>query len=331
MRSRHLFVSVALAAVAFLGYAVTTERASVPRAVPPAATVAATAGLGEAPVYDPASLLRPARKYLGVAIDGAPRSMDGVTSFARTMRVKPNMVTVYEAFGDGFAAAEARRTYAYGALPIVRWEPYEATLADIAAGRHDAYVTAFAEGVRAVNVPIVLTFAHEMNGHWYPWGAQANRAADFTHAWRRLHQLFAQAGATNVIWAWTPNVISGAPDVDLRPYYPGDGYVDWIGLDGYYTRTGARTYRQLFEPTMAEVRRFTKRPFLIVETGAEPGPGRDRALRDLFVSVARDERMLGFVYFHQEGTKRWEIDDDPSATATYRRQARALPYGFDVR
>jgi hypothetical protein len=330
VKTRHLMLTATVAVAAFFGYAVAVDRTPIARTGERTAITPAVAALGEAQVYDPAHLLNPERKYLGVAIDGAPRSMAGVHSFARTMRAKPNVITVYEAFGDGYAAAEVRRTYAYGALPIIRWEPFDATLADIATGRYDAYVTSFAENVRSLNLPIALTFAHEMNGFWYPWGAPKNKAADFVTAWRRLHGIFRQAGATNVIWTWTPNVISGAPSVELKPYYPGDAYVDWIGLDGYYTRTGAQTYRQLFVPTMRDIRKFTELPFLIVETGAEPGAGRARAVRDLFDSVARDERVLGFVYFNQKGTKRWEIDDDPGVTAVYRSRARSLPYGFTV-
>ena len=328
MRTRTLVAAVTVAVTGFLGYAVAADRA--PQTHLRADTVPVRAALGDGAAYDVTHLLRPHRKYLGVAAAGAPRSMDTVTSFAATMRFRPTVITVYEAFGDGFAAAEVRRTYRYGALPIVRWEPFDAPLGDIADGRHDAYVTAFAEAVRALNVPIALTFAHEMNGHWYPWGSRRHTAADFVRAWRRLHDLFARAGATNVIWTWTPNVISGAPGIALKPYYPGDRYVDWVGLDGYYTRTGPQTYRRLFGPTMAEVGRFTARPFLIVETGAEPGPARTRQIRDLFTSVARDDRMLGFVYFHQRGSKRWEIDDDPAAVAVYRREARSHRYGFRV-
>lgn len=330
MKSRHLVLSMTLVISAFLGYAVAADHEPVTRIGERVAVTPAVAGLGEARVYDPAHLLKPERKYLGVAIAGAPASMKGVRSFEKTMKAKPNMLTVYEAFGDGYAAAEVRAAYAYGALPIVRWEPFDATLADIGAGRYDAYVTRFAENVRALNLPVALTFAHEMNGFWYPWGARRNSAADFVLAWQRLHTLFARVGATNVIWAWTPNVISGAPDVDLEPYYPGDAYVDWVGLDGYYTRTGPQSYFTLFVPSIRAIRTFTRRPFLIVETGAEPGPGRARAVRDLFDSVARDARMLGFVYFNQRGTKRWEIDDDPGVAAVYRSRSKALPYGFRV-
>jgi mannan endo-1,4-beta-mannosidase len=330
MRTRHLMLIVTIAIASFLGYAVTVDRTPATRTGQRTAIPPAMAALGQAPTYDPAHLLTPDRKYLGVAIAGAPRSMAGVHSFAKVMRAKPNIITIYEAFGDGYAAAEVRRTYDYGALAIVRWEPFDATLADIAAGRYDAYVASFAESVRALNLPVALTFAHEMNGFWYPWGAPKNKARTFVTAWRRLHDIFEQVSATNVIWTWTPNVISGAPSVELKPYYPGDAYVDWIGLDGYYTRTGAQTYRQLFDPTMKDIRRFTRLPFLIVETGAEPGWRRPGAVRDLFDSVARDKRMLGFVYFNQKGTKRWEIDDDPAVTAVYRVKAKSLPYGFTV-
>jgi hypothetical protein len=283
------------------------------------------------PVYDVTHLLRPDRDYLGVAVDGAPRHMDGIESFARRTASRPNIITIYQSFRDEFAAAEVRRTYVYGALPIVRWEPYSARLVDIARGRHDPYLKSFAAAVRALNLPMAMTFAHEMNGHWYPWGATKNKARDFVAAWRRIHRIFSDADAGNVIWAWTPNVISGAEGVRLAGWYPGDAYVDWIGIDGYFTNTGPRTYRGLFGPTMAEVGRFAKRPFLIVETGAERGWARNSAMESLFRGVAKDRRMLGFVYFNQRGSKHWEINGDRRALATYRELSNSLPYGFAVR
>jgi mannan endo-1,4-beta-mannosidase len=283
------------------------------------------------PAYDVTPLLEPTRKYLGVTIDGAPHSMRGLRTFARQVSSKPNIITIYESFDDDFAAAEVRRTHRYGALPIVRWEPFDARLADIARGRYDRYISSFAAAVRRVNAPIALTFAHEMNGYWYPWGTNGNRATDFVSAWRRIHRLFAEVDARNVIWVWTPNVISATGPVDLARLYPGDPYVDWVGLDGYFTHGGPVTYAGLFGSTMREVEQFTGRPFLIVETGVEPGPLRNVALRNLIRGVARDRRMLGFVYFNQEGSGQWGLDGDRSALGVYATTSKRLPYGFVVR
>jgi mannan endo-1,4-beta-mannosidase len=82
---------------------------------------------------------------------------------------------------------------------------------------------------------------------------------------------------------------------------------------------------------LREVERFSKRPFMIVETGAEPGWARTVALESLFRGVANDRRMLGFVYFNQHGRRSWSIDGDPLALATYRKLSKRLKYGFAVR
>jgi hypothetical protein len=79
---------------------------------------------------------------------------------------------------------------------------------------------------------------------------------------------------------------------------------------------------------MREVQQFSSRPFLIVETGAEQGPARTTALASLFHGVARDPRMLGFVYFNQAGSANWELEGDAPALATYRTLSSSLPFGF---
>jgi beta-mannanase len=282
-------------------------------AVAPSASVPA-----EAPVYDVRKLIRPSGEYLGVAIAGAPQDMSRVDAFARRTGGKPNMVTIYESFDDQFAASEIRKIYAYGALPIVRWEPFKQGLADIADGRFDDYLTEFATSVRKVNVPIALTVAHEMNGHWYPWGTQKNKPADFVAAWKHIHGVFEEVGATNVIWTWTPNVINYLRDVPLKSFWPGAAYVDWIGLDGYFTQKGDDTFKELFRPTLTELKKISDKPVLIVETGAEPGSMRARAVKDLFTAVAADPGIIGFVYFNQRGSANWTIDNDAPALKVFR-------------
>jgi hypothetical protein len=56
--------------------------------------------------------------------------------------------------------------------------------------------------------------------------------AQFVAAWRALHDVFEAQGVTNVRWVWTMVAWSFA-DGSADAYYPGDGYVDAIGADGY--------------------------------------------------------------------------------------------------
>ena len=50
--------------------------------------------------------------------------------------------------------------------------------------------------MRAFGEPVALSFGHEMNGDWYPWGTKQTTAASFVAAWRHIYDLFAKAGAT---------------------------------------------------------------------------------------------------------------------------------------
>jgi mannan endo-1,4-beta-mannosidase len=335
VRTKHLIASAVMISLAVVEFSVFRDldlqagRLGGPAAAGAAAVPSASAP--PPPAFDVSHLLDPSGKYFGVALGGSPTAPENVAAYTEETGKKPNMLTVFESFDDEFAASQAREAYQGGALPVVRWEPFKPKLKEIAAGEQDAYVTRFATAVRATNVPVVMTFGHEMNGGWYSWGSAHNKAADFVAAWRHIHGLFEKADATNVIWAWTPNVINPVPGVKLKPLYPGDKYVDWIGVDGYFTRKGRHTYDSLFGPTKRQVRDFTDKPFLIVETGAEPGESRPQWIRELTDGVEEDDDMLGFVYFNQNGSARWKIDDDSDAIRALRKGGAAKAFGFTVR
>jgi hypothetical protein len=280
--------------------------------------------------FDVRPLLAPARKYLGAALDGAPASVGPVKDFATKVGKQPNMLLYYAAWGDQFEAQAVRNARAMGALPVMAWEPFEPSIADIADGTSDDYIRKFATAVQALNLPVAISFAHEMNGFWYPWGTEKTSAADFVRAWRHVHDIFLDLGATNVIWVWSPNVINPVPGVSLKPLYPGDSYVDWIGVVGYYTDSGASTFSTLFGPTTATVREFTGRPILILETGAEDGQRKRKDIADLFNGVAASSDVIGFIWFNYVKRADWRVDSDPSALAQFKQYAMNSLFGFDL-
>ncbi|MFJ6198307.1 glycoside hydrolase family 26 protein [Micromonospora sp. NPDC092111] len=330
MRTKYLVTFMVVLALAFTEVAVLRKvdiKVGAGSAGPGGAAAAAEP---VPPAYDVTALKSPSGKYLGVTVEGGAE-MGRIRAFAEETGTTPNLVAVFESFDDKFAASEVRELHQYGALAVIRWEPYDVPLRDIAAGRHDAYVREFATAVRTLNLPIALTFAHEMNGHWYSWGTKQTRAAEYVAAWRHLHDVFAQAGATNVIWTWTPNVINYLRKVSIKALYPGDAYVDWVGMDGYYTVRGPKTFKDLFEPTITQLRTFTRRPLLIVETGSEPSAGRPGQITDLLSNVARRKDLLGVAYFNINGSGKWNIDHDQAALRSFRRGATKDVFGFDVR
>ncbi|PKK12727.1 glycoside hydrolase family 26 protein [Thermomonospora sp. CIF 1] len=304
--------------------ACTAEQSSAPRAPRTQISV----GTPFTP-YDIRPLLKPRKKYIGVAIDGVSRSIAPVAAFNRGIGKKVNMVTIYAAVSDHFDSRGARRIWRAGAIPLIMWEPFSPSLATIARGAIDDHLRQFATAVRALNIPVAISFGHEMNGFWYPWGTRKNSPADFVRAWRHIHRVFSETGTTNVIWVWNPNVINPVPRVALRPYYPGDSYVDWIGLIGYYTLTGAHTFTTLFGPTMRQVRRFSDKPFIITETASQPGPRRVRDVADLLKGVASSRDVIGFIWFNYRKRADWRLPARSPELLTFRRYVAADIFGFD--
>lgn len=281
--------------------------------------------------FDVRPLLDPQHKYLGAAFANVPGSTTSIDAFGRSVGKRPNLVEFYSEWGGGYDASGVRRLWNSGSLPMMAWEPFHTTLAAIAAGKSDAYVRKFATAVRDLNLPVVISFGHEMNTYWYSWGTKGNKPADFVRAWRHIHQLFADVGATSVIWVWSPNVINPVRTVRLKPLYPGDAYVDWVGMIGYYTLGGEHTFSKLYGPTMRQVRTFTDKPFILAETASQPGARRPADITDLLRGVRANPDVLGFIWFDIKKRADWRIDHDAASIAAFKRGVRGSAIGFDVK
>jgi len=261
-------------------------------------------------VVIPVSELRdPRGKFFGLEASGAPEDMSTVGSVAAGVGVNPNLIGQYLSWGRPFDTMAATNALNSGALYYMVWEPFSPSVASIANGASDAYITRFARAVHAFGEPVAISFGHEMNGNWYPWGTAGSTAANFVAAWRHIHDLFDAAHATNVIWVWNPNIINPVPGVPLEPLWPGGSYVDWIGMTGYFAVTGPHTFDGVYGPTMTEIRQFTTKPFIIAETAVETSSNQLNSVSSLIGSVKDKSDVLGFVWFdyYKNGVD-WSLD-----------------------
>jgi hypothetical protein len=246
-----------------------------------------------------------------------------VSAFQNTTGAKPDVVMYYSGwfmpFPTGFATTVANR----GAVPLVQMDPDTVGIARIASGHYDGYLSAYAEAVRHYQHPVILSFGHEMNGNWYPWGYGHTAPAVFVSAWRHVVQVFRTLGAHNVTWLWTVNIINHAhggtiPNPD--PWWPGNSYVNWVGIDGYYLKPTWR-FAPLFGPTIAAVKKLTPAPILIAETGAVPAAGQPAKIADLFAGI-RQYGLLGFVWFNTTNHIGQQFGiTSPAAAAAFRKGA----------
>jgi hypothetical protein len=244
--------------------------------------------------------------------------------------------------------------WANGNVPVVSWEPYlcsaSSTPNDVevraARGDYDAYLRAWADRMKAfVSGPdgslgtaddrrVYIRLAHEMNGNWYPWGAAmgGNSAAHYILMWQRVRGIFWEKGldARTVQWIWAVNHEDVGP-ARAEDYYPGDAYVDWIGIDGYnwgasqswstWTAPDA-----VFGSMVARLRSISAKPLALTETAsssATPGAvnvaAKSQWITQLFAyatAPATGARMI--VWFNEDKETDWAVFGGSNGDETYR-------------
>jgi Glycosyl hydrolase family 26 len=296
-----------------------------------ATTIAVAVGLGGKPVRgksvgpaSPRPVTSPHKPgaYIGVYATRSPKSYAGVTAFTAATGVEPGVVLYYsgwqQPFQVSFAAAAAR----HKAIPLVQIDPTGISLGAITSGQYDAYLRSYASEVKAFGGKVILSFGHEMNGHWYSWGHRHTSPEVFVAAWRHIVNVFRAAGAGNVIWLWTVNVIHRRGDIPSpAPWWPGDSYVNWVGIDGYYYKPSWK-FAPLFGPTIKAVRALTLDPILISETAAPAAANQPAKVTDLFAGI-RAYGLLGFVWFNANKHRHWSLSSQ-AAFAAFRRGANTL-------
>lgn len=237
-----------------------------------------------------------------------------------------------------FPAKQARQIAATGASLEISWDPSSGgsrkddprfALAGIASGVHDDYVRRFAQAVRDSQLPVRVRFAQEMNGPWEPWheSRSGNRPGDFARAWRHLHDVFAQEGATNATWVWSPNVVDARSSISPG-LYPGDAYVDEVGFDGYsYPKSGCPSPALLFGRTLAQVQAITRKPVRIAETAvATTCPERAAWVTSFFDYLDATPAITGFTWWQRSGDGRdYAVTGGPELAAMRAGLARTEP------
>lgn len=117
--------------------------------------------------------------------------------------------------------------------------------------------------LKELNIPVIIRPFHEMNGSWFWWGGKNGN--DYINLYRLFVDYLRDTNELdNLLFAWSPNI-----PFDIS-YYPGDSYVDIIGLD-IYEPTASYLSNQLDEVTSFANQRG--KISAITETGYRNGSG----------------------------------------------------------
>jgi hypothetical protein len=176
---------------------------------------------------------------------------------------------------------------------------------EIAQGQYDGYIKKYAQGAVAFGKEyggFFLTTMEEMNGNWFSWGMDSN----FIPAWRRIWQIFEDEGTNQyATWVWAASCPEGLPSHmvhDPKLYYPGDRYVDWIGLCAFSVAEKPtldltlnvlvrETYRRLFKD-------HPQKPFLISAFGRTNETHQYRWLTNAYRDIEKSFPAIKAIIYH---------------------------------
>lgn len=318
-------------------------------------------GSTAAPITAPsrAALLNPDKRYYGMYTEQAPFNWATFDATSAKVGVSPNVVGYFSGWDENFRANAVTRSWQQGRLPLMTWEsrPIDAgndtvdepaySLPNIIRGDFDAYLHQYAKDIVATGLPLAIRLDHEMNGIWYPWSEtdgqgksiNGNSAGDYVKMWRHVHDVFQQEGANNlVMWLWAPNIVNNLPATHKAPgylesLYPGDEYVDWVGLSGYlrppYKSDNDFSFDYTFKASLDKLRSITGKPILLAEVGASETEGHKAAwISSFFQALAKPENddIIGFSWFnlavtsYVEGvraTNDWRIDSRADSLSAF--------------
>jgi len=195
------------------------------------------------------TFLQPDTVFLGVFDNNYQKSFEHILSLEIALQTSLPFIQIYNAWGDKteerFPEKYAKTIFKLGSTPFITWEPWlndfdreehglapkedpnKNGLQDIVNGDYDFYIDKWATDLKDFGEIVFIRLGHEMNDPYrYPWGPQNNKPEDFIAAWQHIVNRFGELGVNNAVWVWSPH-----PAYYLYgEYYPGDEYVDWVGV-----------------------------------------------------------------------------------------------------
>jgi hypothetical protein len=317
-----------------------TAQGPLPSTTPSPGALASAAPLGPASPRQPGASRSAAPTQLrvawGVVEDGWPGNRATLDSLESLVNRRAELLQSYIHWGGGWGefadvAPSLQAALDHGSIPVVTWLSGDPTVADqsayaprlIAAGAFDGYLSSWAAGLRSLGSTVFLRFDPEMNGNWtdYSAGVAGTTADEYVSAWRHIHDVFESAGATNVRWVWSPNVEYNG-STSLSSLYPGDGYVDWVALDGYnWGSTNGKAWQsfsQVFDRSLADLRALTGRPLMLAEVGSSPIGGDKAAwISDMFAQLRSHPEIRAFIWFDLNKETDWRIQSSAASARAF--------------
>jgi|GEM_PF-868381 len=259
--------------------------------------------------------------------DGLP-SRAALAAYARQSGKGAGLVMWFQAFNYSFdfPTTVCQEVAGADAVPFLKIEPWSCkgrddasfSLDKINSGRFDERIAGFGVEAAIWGKPVLVTFGHEMNGDWYPWG---RKPAEYLKAFNRFFDLCDRAGATNIIRVWNPSADQLA---DLRDFCPDERQFDVIAFDGYnfgeaHEWSSWRSFGEIFEAAIEfAARQLPGKPIIIGEfASAESGGDKAAWITVAYDLIKTNGQVLAATWFNADKETDWRFNSTQSSAAAY--------------
>ena len=199
-------------------------------------------------------------------------------------------------------AKESGKVVEYGlyTTDIINGVEKDITL-DILKGKYDGYLDELAQKFNEYDYPVLFRPNNEMNGEWVLYCShKVGKDTDlFIDCWRYIYDKFENHGVDNLIWVWNPNEKS-FPDFSYNNYlcyYPGNKYVDVVGLTSYntgnyYKGESWRSFSEAYDHFYYDYIEHFTHPMMITEfSSAALGGDKAQWFEDMFNVIVKYDRI----------------------------------------
>lgn len=246
--------------------------------------------------------------------------IDDILKFKDTFSKAPYLVMVFCDWSRLIDDKVIEGIYSQGCVLFVSWEPWDGITKKaidydaLLAGQHDEYIRDFALKLKNIDQSVYLRFAHEVNGNWYPWSGVNIGKEKYIAMARHLRGIFDVLEVNNVRWVYSINWEDLPKENNsFIDYYPGDDYIDFVGIDGYNwgdTMPWSKwmSFKDIFDLRIKEVRKSINKDIIISEfSSASSGGDKAKWVSDAFDYIRKNKSIRAFVIFNVNKEAAWSF------------------------
>lgn len=218
-----------------------------------------------------------------------------LTEFEKTIGKKVAIASFYRGWAeieDPKLIDDLKEISSNGWTPMLSANPYffddcihktDSLYKTIASGDCDNVLKSISRNFKSYGNTIFFRFAWEANIVDVDWGVQrvGSTPQDFVNAWRHFYEIMQDEQVNNVVWVLAFNT-NKHDSIAYDQLYPGDEYVDWLGIDGYnwgetQSWSGWQSFSSVFHRSYTELTAMAPDKPLMISEFNSASVGGDKA------------------------------------------------------